>query len=82
MGEIRTFRDDDVLKPLLDAIPKRKMGRVVRRALYNYFFKGKDKVMMEDEEVYIEKEIKIDNSEDFVDLNRDNVTEIKFDMFE
>lgn len=73
MGEIRTFRDDDVLKPLLDAIPKRKMGRLVRRALYDYFFKGKDKVMVEDEEVYIEaeREIKIDV-----------VTEINFNMFD
>lgn len=76
MGEIRTFRDDDVLKPLLDAVPKNKRSKVVRRALYDYFFKGKDKVMVEDEEVYIEteREIKIDEDVEKV--------EIKFDMFE
>jgi|GEM_PF-7021297 len=75
MGEIRTFRDDDVLKPLLDTIPRRKMGKIIRRALYDYFFKGKDIVMAEDEDCYIEvvevEEVKIKP-----------VKEIKFDMFE
>ncbi|OHD22837.1 MAG: hypothetical protein A2Y34_04415 [Spirochaetes bacterium GWC1_27_15] len=77
MGEIRTFRDDDVLKPLLDAIPKKKRSKVVRRALYDYFFKGKDKVMVEDEEFYIEtdKEIKID-------IGKAEKVEVNFDMFD
>jgi len=50
MGEIRNFRDDRILKPFLDAIPKNKRSKVIRRALYNYFFKGEDKIMLEDEE--------------------------------
>jgi len=70
---IRTFRDDEVLKPLLDALPKR--SKVIRRALYDYFFKGKDIAMVEDENVYIEaiKEIEV---------KIEPVNEIKFDMFE
>ena len=50
MGEIRNFRGDRILKPFLDAIPKNKRSKVIRRALYNYFFKGEDKIMLEDEE--------------------------------
>ena len=68
----RAFRDDEVLKPLLDAIPNKKMSKVIRRALYDYFFKGKDIVMAEDEDYYIE-EIKV---------KIEPVKEIKFDMFE
>jgi len=75
MGEFRAFRDDNVLKPLLDAIPKKKMSKVIRRALYDYFFKGKDIVMAEDEDSYIE-EIKQ------VEIKIEPVREIKFDMFE
>jgi len=77
MGEIRTFRDDDVLKPFLDAISKRKRSRVIRRALYNYFFKGEDKVMVdeEDEKSYIKMIVK-------KEVVVEPVKEISFNMFE
>jgi len=90
MGKIRTFRDDEILEPLLDAIPgNRKRSKIIRRALYDYFFKGENKVMIEDEENYIGgigQDIKIEDIkiEDGVkDKVKDEpVKEIKFDMFE
>ena len=79
MGEIRNFRDDAILKPLLDAIPKNKRSKVIRRALYNYFFEGENKVMLEDEEEsYINGFIK--GTED--KLEAKPIKEINFNMFD
>ena len=40
MGDIRCFRDDSILKPLLDPYKeKRKESEIIRKALYEYFFK-------------------------------------------
>lgn len=80
MGEIRTFRDDDILKPLLDAIPKKKRSKIVRRALYNYFFKGENKMIVEIEEGYIDNHYEILEEEKPTTTN--TIREIKFDMFD
>lgn len=80
MGEIRVFRDDDVLKPLLDAIPKKKRSKIIRRALYNYFFKGENKMTVEDEEDYINNQFEIIQETDSTTVNI--ISEIKFDMFD
>jgi len=78
MGEIRTFRDDDILKPLLDAIPKKKRSRIYRRALYDYFFKGEDKSMSEDDDSYIANETKVE-----IDATKKvEKIEMNFNMFD
>jgi len=82
MGEIRTFRDDEILKPFLDAIPKRKISKVVRRALYDYFFKDQDKVMLEDEESYYIDDIKQNVVKVEEVKTPEPVREINFNMFD
>jgi hypothetical protein len=81
MGKIRTFRDDDVLEPLLDKVPERKMGKVIRRALYNYFF-YRSKVMLEDE--YSIENMEINKEKENIEIEEkiNSVKEINFDMFE
>lgn len=38
MGEVRCFRDDDVLKPKLDALSRGELSLLVRGLLHGYFF--------------------------------------------
>jgi len=83
MGEIRNFRDDRILKPFLDAIPKNRRSKVIRRALYDYFFKGEDKVMLEDEEeIYIDVFVKKDEIRMEERSKTKPVKEINFNMFD
>jgi len=83
MGEIRNFRDDAILKPLLDAIPKNKRSKVIRRALYNYFFEGENKVMLEDEEEsYINGFTKLNEIGTEDKSGAKPVKEINFNMFD
>ena len=83
MGEIRNFRDDRILKPFLDAIPKNRRSKVIRRALYDYFFKGEDKVMLEDEEeIYIDVFVKKDDIRMEERSKTKPVKEINFNMFD
>jgi len=80
MGEIRNFRDDSVLKPLLDAIPRNKRSKIIRRALYDYFFKDECKTMLEDEEIQIGT-IRQDTI-DVKEVHSKPVKEINFGMFD
>ena len=83
MGEIRNFRDDRILKPFLDAIPKNRRSKVIRRALYDYFFKGEDKVMLEDEEEsYINGFTKLNEIGTEDKSGAKPVKEINFNMFD
>ena len=83
MGEIRNFRDDRILKPFLDAIPKNRRSKVIRRALYNYFFEGENKVMLEDEEeIYIDVFVKKDEIRMEERSKTKPVKEINFNMFD
>lgn len=75
MGKIRSYRDDDILKPLLDSLPKRKQGEITRKALYDYFYKRNKQT--------IEKEISAQSIPiKTEDIKLAPVKEFKFDMFD
>jgi hypothetical protein len=38
MGQVRCFRDDDLLKPKLDALENRELSKLIRGLLYSHFF--------------------------------------------
>lgn len=75
MGRVRTYRDDDILKPFLDALPKRKESEIVRKALYDYFFKGNQYETTYSQPIQIPTIPK-------PDINLPLVKEFNFDMFD
>lgn len=71
MGNVRSFRDDDVLKPKLDALKRNELSRIIRDLLYGYFF-GEQKPIMYYPQSFISEPI-VDNTP---------VEDFKLDMFD
>lgn len=77
MGRVRTYRDDDILKPLLDSLPRRKESEIVRKALYDYFFKGNQNEITYSQPIQIPT-IPISKP----DINLPPAKEFNFEMFD